>query len=203
MQPIVGIVLAGGQGRRYAAVRPGARKLLEPLPDGVPVLVASVQRYVGALDEVIVVLAGGAGDDACAALRGLSCRVIMAGDAALGMGHTLAAGVREAVYRCPDLAGVVIGLGDMPWVATQTIVAVRHALRNGAYIARPRCAGTPGHPVGFSATLAPALSVLQGDVGARELIAQHAASIVWLDGADYGCVADIDLPEDIGRTFAS
>ncbi len=203
MLPVIGLVLAGGQGSRYAALRPGARKVLEPLPDGRIVLTASVVPYVETLDEVIVVLSGAADDDALAALRGVSCRVIMAPDAASGMGHTLAAGVREAIYRFPSLQGVVIGLADMPWVRANTIAAVRSALAAGAAIARPRCEGIAGHPVGFSAAFVPALSMLTGDEGARGLIAAHRAALRWLDSDDYGCVADIDRPEDIGRTFAS
>jgi molybdenum cofactor cytidylyltransferase len=196
--PIVAIFLAGGRGARYAQEKPGANKLLEALPDGRAVVSHALGAYLETADEIIAVVAT-ADAEVLPHLRVSGVRTIVAPDAKLGMGHSLAAGAREAIYRFPNLAGVVVGLADMPWLKAETVSSVVRALREDAYDAvRVRNAGRFGHPVGFVAPQVSRLTTLSGDAGAREILATGALKIRYIDVPDAGCLLDVDRPNDLG-----
>ena len=86
--PITGILLAAGRGRRFDPQ--GLRnKLLQPLPGGDPVVVASARLLLAACERVVAVVPpadGGVAD----ALRALGCEVTVCPDADAGMGLSLA-----------------------------------------------------------------------------------------------------------------
>ncbi len=116
----------------------------------------------------------------------------------LGMGHTLAEGVRATA----DAAGWVVALGDMPALQASTVAAVVRALADGASIAAPWHKGRRGHPVGFAAHWRDALMRLHGDAGARELLHAHAHEITAVPVDDPGCLQDLDTPADWPRLEA-
>ena len=185
----VAILLAAGQGTRF-----GAEKLLHPLADGV-VIAAHAARHLrqAGLDVVAVVRPGDM------RLRTLledeGCVVSVCRDAALGMGHSLAHGVREA----REAAGWVVALADMPSVSPATILRVVDALRAGAVIAAPVCRGKRGHPVGFARSCYAALAGLTGDSGARSVLESQRDAVVLLDCDDPGVLYDIDRKADLTR----
>jgi len=184
---IVGVLLAAGLGRRF-----GSDKRLQPLADGTPLALAAARSLRAGCDEVLAVLRPG--DAALAALLiAADCRVIYCAEAELGMGHSLAAGVRAS----PQAAGWLIALADMPAIAPASHAAVAAALRRGASIAVPTFTGRRGHPVGFSERWRDELEALQGDQGARRLlqVAPSEIELVTLD--DPGILADIDTPADL------
>jgi molybdenum cofactor cytidylyltransferase len=188
---IVGVLLAAGRGERF-----GGDKLLAPLPAGpnagVAVGVAACRSLRAALGEVTAVVRPG---DAplVAALVGAGARIVVAARADDGMGASLAAGIAAA----DGADGFVVALADMPWVAPATIRLVVEALRGGAPIAAPRYLGKRGHPVGFAAAHRGELAALSGDVGARAIVEAHASSVTFIDVADAGILADVDVPEDL------
>ena len=120
-------------------------------------------------------------------------QLVVCQDAAAGMGASLACGVKAAA----EAAGWLIALADMPFLCSATVSAVAQALRAGALIAAPVWNGRRGHPVGFGRQCYPALAALQGDTGARELLAAHPDRITWVPCDDPGIVRDIDLPSDL------
>lgn len=183
----VGILLAAGAGRRY-----GGDKLLAPLPDGTTIGEASCRAMHAALGSVVAVLRPG---DAAlaAALAECGARIVHCARADEGMGASLACGVEAAA----DAQGWVVGLADMPWVASATIRAVADALVAGASIAAPFHRGERGHPVGFSAAHRDALSALRGDEGAKGVLAAHRTALVRIDVDDPGVLRDIDLRADL------
>jgi molybdenum cofactor cytidylyltransferase len=196
--PIVAIFLAGGRGTRYAQEKPGANKLLEILPDGGVVIARALSAYLETVDEIIAVVPA-ADSEILPALRVTGVRTIIAPDAHLGMGHSLAAGAREALYRFPNFAGVVVGLADMPWLRSETVACVANALREGKHDAvRVQNSGRLGHPVGFFAPQVLRLTTLTGDAGARGLLARGELNIRYIDVPDAGCLLDVDRPNDIG-----
>src|SRR5262249_55645237 len=101
---ITGILLAAGAGTRF-----GGRKLLHPLPDGVPVGIAALRNLASAVASVVVVVRPG-DHDLRTLLASEGASVVECKDAAQGMGHSLAAGVAES----STADGWVIALGDMP-----------------------------------------------------------------------------------------
>ena len=111
------------------------------------------------------------------------------------MGSSLAAGVSAA----DSADGWLIALADMPWIQPATIAAVAGRLADGASMVMPVFGGRRGHPVGLSARWLQPLLSLCGDVGARELIANHQQELELLDLGDAGVLKDIDYPQDLSR----
>ena len=83
--------------------------------------------------------------------------------------------------------------GDMPLVRPSTLTAVASALQTHP-VAYAQHAGRRGHPVGFSAELFTDLVMLQGDEGARRLVARYPSQAVDVD--DAGALIDLDTVED-------
>ena len=189
---LVGILLAAGYSRRF-----GADKLLARLPDGTPVALASARALRDGLK-----IALGENTQTFAVVRpeqkelvellsheGIT--VLTSAAAKRGMGASLAA----AVAATPDAQGWIVALADMPFLKPDTVAAVARALIDGGTAAAPLVNGQRGHPVGFAQAFGPALRSLDGDEGARQIIA--GASITLLPCEDAGALRDIDLPADI------
>ena len=186
----VGILLAAGRGRRFDPL--GARnKLLQPLPSGEPVVVASARHLLCVLPRVIAVVPpqdGGVAD----ALRALGCEVTLCAQADSGMAASL---VHAISCSLPQADAWLVALGDMPYVAPSTLRALLDALAAGAGIAAPVFEGRRGNPVAFGAAHLPALLALQGEHGARALLKTASVTEVAVD--DPGILRDIDTPDDL------
>lgn len=110
----------------------------------------------------------------------------------LGMGYSIAAGVRSAV----DAPGWLILPADMPLVRGETLRRVGAALRHHP-VAYPQLQGRRGHPVGFSAELCSELIQLEGDEGARRIVARYPSEAVEVD--DAGIFQDFDTVDDFRK----
>lgn len=187
MGSIVGILLAAGASRRF-----GADKLTQGLPDGDLVAVRACRNLLSGADRVLAVVRPGS-EELTALLQAEGAEVRVCADAEQGMGASLVFGIRA----CPDAAGWLIALADMPWIEPATIRKVANALRSGAGIASPCWQGRRGHPVGFSHFLGPELTALSGDEGAKTVIQAHLDQLRLVDCDDAGVLRDIDKPEDL------
>jgi molybdenum cofactor cytidylyltransferase len=185
----VGILLAAGRGRRFdpSGVH---NKLLQTLPGGELVVVASAINMLAALPRVVAVVRPGAAQVALA-LRALGCEVIVADAADSGM----AASLVHAIRCTQDASGWLIGLGDMPHIQSSTSAALMAALATGAAIVAPTFEGRRGNPVGFGRIHLPLLLALQGDQGARSIVQQHP--VLEVEVADSGILQDIDTRADL------
>ena len=190
----VGILLAAGRGRRFDPE--GRRnKLLQLLPDGDPVVVASARHLLAVLPRVIAVVPAADGGVA-AALRALGCDVTTCEQADSGMAASLVHAIGHSLSGTDTQADAwLVALGDMPFVAPATMHALLAALGRGADIAAPAMQGRRGNPVAFGAAHLPALLALQGDAGARGLLRSAAVAEVEVD--DPGIFRDIDTPADL------
>lgn len=181
---IVGVLLAAGYGRRF-----GGDKLLHTLPNGEPMALAAAGPLLAGCDEVVAVLR-----PAQTRLAGLfverNIRVLVSNEAELGMGHSLAAGVRVSL----NAHGWVVALADMPNIQAATVAHVVAALRAGASIVVPEYAGQRGHPVGFAHNWGAQLIELRGDVGARAILSRFPEAIHRIPVDDPGILFDIDTP---------
>jgi len=202
---VTGVVLAAGAGRRM-----GQPKLLLPV-NGRPML-AWVMDLVGKLplaDRVIVL--GAEAEAICAALSslrltvhgsqvrdlGLSAdwepadrkpplwRIIINENWPEGMGSSL----RQAAEAVAG--GLLVFLGDMPWVPEEGARAV--LTRAGARAVALAHRGKRGFPVYLPPSLRSRLLTLRGDVGARELL--HDCELIPWD--DPGVVQDVDVASDV------
>lgn len=187
MRGITGILLAAGSSRRF-----GSNKLVVPLPDGTPLVLAVVRRLQFVVNAVIVVVHPQ--DQVLPELLATeNVQVVICQNADAGMGASLAAGVAAS----GDARGWIIVLADMPAIQISTLQRVVQALDNGAVLAAPYHAGQRGHPVGFHSSVRDELLTLSGEAGAREILTRHAAAVVRLDVDDAGILLDIDTPADL------
>ncbi|MFZ6649421.1 nucleotidyltransferase family protein [Undibacterium sp. TJN25] len=185
----LGILLAAGKGSRFDAS--GVQnKLMQVLPSGEAVAVASARNLLAVLPDVLAVTRP-ATPALEHALQAAGCRVQTCADAGQGMAASLVHGLQQG----GDCAGWIIALGDMPYVQQSTLQAMLQALRAGAGIVLPVHEGKRGNPVGFSSSYLPQLLALSGDQGARSLLKHYPVTEVDVD--DAGIHRDIDLPSDL------
>ena len=148
----------------------------------------TAQRYAETFSKLYVVLKED--DEAVARLvEPLRPTIVIARDAAQGMGRSLAAGIAAAA----DHPFVFVALADMPFARAATLGELLELAAPGC-IVRPLYKGIPGHPVGFAQEYFESLGQLEGDQGAREMIRRHSRSLVQLWTDDAGVVRDVDRP---------
>lgn len=177
------LILAAGSASRF-----GSDKRLFAI-DGIPMLSRTLDAYLKVFERVAAVIRPG--ETAVAALvQRAGCDVVEAADAAEGQSRSLAAGI--AAFS--DAPALVIGLGDMPFVLPSTLRTLVHEMAaSPVYIVRPRHDGRPGNPVGFPAHTFAALARIEGDRGARQVIAA-SDRVRLVDVDDHGVLADVDRP---------
>ncbi|MFQ3663383.1 MAG: nucleotidyltransferase family protein [Chloroflexaceae bacterium] len=186
-----GILLAAGRSARM-----GRPKQLLPW-QGRPLVrhvaeVALASRLAG----VVVVLGAYAGEVA-RALDGLngSLRQVMCAEYAGGQ----AASLRCGLEALPDsVRAVVVLLVDQPLVTPVLINRLIAAFEAApaAVAVVPRYQGQRGTPVLLAERLFAEVRALEGDLGARPLLARYADAVRWLDVDDPAVVEDVDTPED-------
>jgi molybdenum cofactor cytidylyltransferase len=186
---ISAILLAAGSGSRF-----GGDKLLHPLPDGVAIGAHAARNLIAAgLDVVAVVRPG---DFPLADMfEQEGCHAVVCAHAARGMGASLAHGV--GTRRNAD--GWIITLADMPLIKSATIAAIVHELEAGRHLVAPTYQGQRGHPVGLGKRFGAQLLALDGDAGARDIIAAHKDELVLVECDDPGILHDIDRREDVTK----
>ncbi len=182
------VILAAGKSKRF-----GSDKRLFQLSDGRTMLETTLAVYREAFDTVFVVLQPA--DEARLPLPGGrllpdDVQAVHAPDAALGMGHSLAAGIRAG--RSLDF--LFVALADMPDVRAETLQRLQEAMDGTASIVQPIYRGTPGHPVGFGSFYFRELELLTGDIGAKRVIAANRRQVARLDVDDPGVLTDFDVP---------
>lgn len=179
-----GILLAAGQSTRF-----GSNKLLAPLSDGTPMVIACARTLHAVLARCIAVV-----DDRQSAVARLLAEAglqVIANPRALeGMGTSIACGVAAS----PGTGGWLIALADMPGIPARVIHQVAGGLARGADIVAPVCRGQRGHPVGFAARHAAALLALNADSGACDIIAAHRDTLELIETPHSGVIVDIDTP---------
>ena len=183
----VGVLLAAGSATRF-----GSDKLQHVLPHGVPIAVQAARHLIAEVPRVIAVLRPGT-QGLEAALRAEGCEVELCERATEGMGASLACAVRAA--GAAD--GYLVALGDMPFIRSSTVAAVRDAMAGGAALAAPYFRARRGHPVGIAGRFRAQLENLAGDEGAKKLLAEHADELTKVPVGDPGAIRDIDAPGDL------
>ena len=179
---IVGLLLAAGSASRF-----GSDKLRHALPHGVPIAVQALRHLKAEVPNVVVVVRPG-GESLFEGER-----VVVCPNADEGMGASLACAAQAA----GEADGYLIALGDMPFVRSSSIAAVRDALAAGAPLAAPYFRARRGHPVGLCGRFYRDLVALKGDEGAKKVLAAHERELVKVPVGDPGVIRDIDTPGDL------
>ncbi len=186
---VAAIVLAAGRSTRMG----GPNKLLAELNGKTLVRIVAEQALASKASPVIVVT-GHQSSDVEAALKGLNVTFVSNQDFAEGLATSVKAGV-SAVPESAD--GAVVCLGDMPLIDAKLIDRLVDAFApdRGSLIAVPVAGGRRGNPVLWSRRFFPELMALDGDIGARHLIAHHAEAVAEVEVEGKSAFLDIDTPE--------
>jgi molybdenum cofactor cytidylyltransferase len=186
---VAAIVLAAGRSTRMGA----ANKLLADV-DGTAMVRVVAQAVVASAARPVLVVTGHQGDEVRAALAGLQVQFVANPDFAQGLATSLKAGLRAVP---PDADGVLVVLGDMPRVRPEHLdrLIAAFAEAGGEAIIVPALAGRRGNPVLWPRALYAQMLTLDGDAGARRLLATHADRVREVDLATDAIFLDVDTPE--------
>lgn len=111
-----------------------------------------------------------------------------------GMSTSIRRGI-EALR--PKNDGILIALGDQPFLKTRTINVLIHAFNRGeGQIIRPSFWGRMGHPVLFDRKYKRELLNLEGDLGGRSVIERHPEDVRVVPVRSMGVVRDVDTWQD-------
>jgi molybdenum cofactor cytidylyltransferase len=185
------VVLAAGKGSRFKG---SAHKLEQSLGD-LSVLGRTLRSAIESHLPVVVVTTQALAASAARVVATRDVVVVPQALAALGMGHSIAAGVAARA----DSPGWLLLPADMPMVRPATMLAVAAALENHP-VAYAQHQGRRGHPVGFAAELYSELMMLSGDEGARRIVARYPA--IGVDVDDPGVLLDLDTEADLAELRA-
>ena len=192
--PVTLCVLAGGMSRRMGPVN----KLLLDYR-GQPLVRHVARQALGANCGPVYVVTGHQSEQVGKALQGLPVQIVHNPDYAEGQ----AASVRVAASIDPQAALMVL-LGDMPDVSSAIAAELVQAWRQlddvqarRMAVVRPQFEGRAGNPVLWGPGWLPRLRQLQGDEGARGLLAGNAVTITTVTVSSTGIFADIDQPSDL------
>ncbi len=180
------VVLAAGGGRRFG----GPKQLAEVGGRTLLGLVLDHARAVPALEPLVVVLGAHAATIRARVALG-DARVVEAPDWAEGQAASLRAGV--AALGGVDAALVL--LADQPFITPQVIAGALDHAADGYDAVRTTYGGRPGHPVLLGRPVLEAVPALQGDVGARELLARFRVR-TW-EAGQLCDPTDIDTPDQL------
>ena len=121
-------------------------------------------------------------------------RLVHNPDYAQGLSTSLMAGLAALP---PQVDGAIVCLGDMPQVSAALIDRLLAAFdpERGSLVVVPTIEGKRGNPVVWSRRFVPDLMALEGDVGARHLIAAYADVVAEVPVDDAAALLDVDTPE--------
>jgi molybdenum cofactor cytidylyltransferase len=194
-------VLAAGLGSRYRSAGGAEPTKLVADYRGEPLVRWAVRAALASKARPIIVVTGHAREQVAAALAGLDVRFVHNRRFALGLASSLKAGVAALPG---EVAGAVIGLGDMPEASAAVIDALIDGFlaKPGAQAAVPVRRGQRGNPVLLGRALFDAVAGLSGDEGARGLLrALPPEAIATIEVADDGVRLDVDTPQDLAPGF--
>jgi molybdenum cofactor cytidylyltransferase len=188
-RPVAAVVLAAGQARRF-----GAQKLVAPL--GATTVIGAVVDAVRASGvDYVVGVTGPSGGAVRSAVAG-TVTWAENPDPARGMSSSVAAGI--AVLP-PNVGALLVVLGDQPTVSPGVVRRLIEAWRlGGGPIVAPSYRGVRGNPVLFDRSMFAVLAALEGEGGARVLIASDPSRVALVEVSEAPPM-DVDTPSDYGE----
>jgi molybdenum cofactor cytidylyltransferase len=186
---VTAIILAAGRSTRMG----GPNKLLAEL-GGKPLVRIVTEQALASKAKGVIVVTGHQAELVEKTLAGLDVKFVRNPDFAQGLASSVKAGV-AAVPN--DADGAVICLGDMPMISAPLLDHLIEAFApdRGNLIAVPVSDGRRGNPVLWSRRFFSELMALDGDIGARHLIAKHGEAVAEVAVEGFGAFLDIDTPQ--------
>jgi len=190
---VAAVVLAAGRSTRMGT----ANKLVAQI-EGKPVVRHVVEALLASRARPVLVVTGHEGERVEAALCHLPVTFVHNPDHAAGMATSLRAGISAVPAECD---GALLCLGDMPRLSAPVVDALIEVFHpeDGRAIVVPVFEGQRGHPVLFARAFFPELCALEGDVGARSVIAAHPEAVVEVRVDEPGVLVDVDTPEALRK----
>ena len=194
---VAAIILAAGRSTRMG----GPNKLLAEL-GGKPLARIVTEQALASRAQGVIVVTGHQADEVQNALHGLKVTFAHNPDFAEGLAGSVKAGI-AAVPNSAD--GAVICLGDMPLIEARLIdrMIESFAPDRGNLIVVPVSDGRRGNPVLWSRRFFNELMTLDGDIGARHLIAKHGEAVAEVPVEGHSAFLDIDTPEALETARSS
>lgn len=197
------LVLAAGKASRMnappSAEQEGAEtaaphKLLAEF-DGVPLIRKSVKTALQCGGRNTHVVIGYRAKDMRGALHGLDVDAIDNPDYEEGMASSLRTGIAALE---PDAAGVLVLLADMPLIDAGHLRKLLDTFTEtgGKCVVRAVSGDVRGNPVILPHATFEAMATLQGDVGARQIIAESGLPVIDVDIGD-AALLDVDTREAV------
>lgn len=184
MLKISAILLGAGKSKRM-----GVDKLSLPLGRKT-VLERSLDALLRSKVKEVIVVLGGRTKRLRGCLEGLKVKVIINPQYRKGMSTSIRRGLRAI---SPDSQGILIALGDQPFVKRRTIDALIDGfLRKKGGIVVPFFNGRKGHPVIFDRKYEKELMKLRGDAGGRTILEKYSYDVIEARTKSEGVVKDLD-----------
>ncbi len=186
---VAAVILAAGRSTRMG----GPNKLLAEL-GGKPLVRIVTEQALASKASGVIVVTGHQADEVRNALGGLNVSFAHNPDFAEGLAGSVKAGI-AAVPQNAD--GAVICLGDMPLISAHLIDRLIEAFApdRGNLIVVPVSDNRRGNPVLWSRRFFNELMTLDGDIGARHLIARHGEAVAEVAVEGHAAFLDIDTPQ--------
>jgi molybdenum cofactor cytidylyltransferase len=195
---VAALVLAAGRSSRFRNAGGAEETKLVAMLGGKPIVLRVVEAALASRARPVIVVVGHARGAVEAALGGLPVTIVFNPDYATGLASSLRTGLTAAPA---DAGGALVLLGDMPNVEARLVDALIGALeaRPNAQAIAPAEGGRRGNPVLLGRRLFERARRLEGDEGARRLLASLKESeVVEIDpppGSDVSF--DVDTPSDL------
>jgi molybdenum cofactor cytidylyltransferase len=186
---LAAIVLAAGRSTRMG----GPNKLLAEI-NGRPLVRIAAEEALKSQARPVIVVTGHQRERVEAAVSGLDVVLVHNPDFAGGLSTSLKAGIAAVPA---DADGVIVCLGDMPQVDAKLIDRLLSAFdpEKGALVVVPTIEGKRGNPVVWSRRFFPELAALDGDTGARHLIASYPEAVTEVPLTGNAALVDVDTPD--------
>jgi CTP:molybdopterin cytidylyltransferase MocA len=161
---------------------------------GRPLVRAMAEQALASRCRPVRVILGSQAEAIVGALAGLSVSLTINDDWREGIASSIRAGIAAA--RAERWSAAVVMLGDQPGVLARHLDRLTEAYEAGARAVASRYAGRLGVPALFDASLFDALSALQGDRGAKSILARTPGvfAVDFPEG-----VLDVDTESDVAR----
>lgn len=190
MSRVVAILLAAGSSRRFG----DDNKLLANL-NGEPILAHTIGNIVPLNLQQVIAVVQPESQAVTQLLEQAGFEVFINKNSAKGLGSSIAKGTRQL----NDADGVMLLLGDMPFVKIETMRALLKEFVecSDSVIIAPIYQDRRGHPVIFGRKHFDALRGLGKSDGARVVIDANPSLLKLIPVEDPGVIQDIDTVDDL------
>jgi len=187
---IAAVVLAAGMSSRM-----GENKLLLEV-GGLPLIRRVVETVITSAAAPVIVVVGRDANAVRARLVGLDVKIVVNDVYTMGLSTSLKAGLNAIPAACD---GAMIVLGDMPSVSQSMLDTLIAAFNpaEGRAICVATHEGKRGNPVLWARRFFPEMLALEGDVGAKHIMAANDEVVCEVEFTDDAPLLDIDTADDL------